>query len=418
MLLPYAATAGLSPAQMLARHRALLADDHAAPAATPFGIGLQVGTRPSGLPALLGDPVGDGTAALQFRQRVLPRHATPLGIEVRIGALSEGPESDVELDGSAVDVGIGPGLAYASVEPRHWGPGWFGSLILDAAAAPLPAIGWRGGAPADADGVQRWSADVFIARLQGHTRPQNPQLVGMRFEWRPDAAWTLGFARTLQWGGRGRDRSARSLLDALIGRDNVGDAGITSANEPGNQLAGVDLRHDGRAGALSYGLYAQIVGEDEAHLFPSLKMLLAGADVGGAVSGGASWRAMFEWADTTAGAISSRVAPGAAYRHPLFAQGYTHRGRMLAHALGGDARLATFGLIADRGPAAAIVALHRGRALDASQRFTPGVLLRGVDLAFAVALDRRAQYGLAAQRWRAGASVEHRGALWAQYSWP
>lgn len=417
LLSPGLAAAGLSPAQMLARHRALVAADHEAPAPA-FGVGLQLGTRSSTLPALLGDPVGDGTAGVQLRQRVLPREATPLGLELRLGALAEGPETDVELDGSAIDIVAGAGLAYASIEPRHWGPGWFGSLMLDAAAAPLPAFGWRGGAHADDDGVRRWSADVFVARLQGHTQPVNPRLIGMRLEWRPDARWTVGFARTLQWGGRGRDNSARSLLDALLGRDNVGDDGITPDNEPGNQLAGVDVRHDGRAGAVDYGVYAQVVGEDEARLAPSLKMMLAGFDVGAAVRGSASWRAILEWVNTTAGAISTRVAPGAAYRHPLFAQGYTHRGRMLAHVLGGDARLASAGLLADRGPVAVIVALHRGRALDGSQRFVAGDLLRGTDLALTVALDRHAQYGLAAQRWRAGARIEHRAALWAQYSWP
>ena len=33
-----------------------------------------------------------------------------------------------------------------------------------------------------------------------------------------------------------------TLVDLLSGRDNLGDDGISAGNEPGNQMAGVDLR--------------------------------------------------------------------------------------------------------------------------------------------------------------------------------
>jgi hypothetical protein len=67
-------------------------------------------------------------------------------------------------------VPLGAGRIYASVERRHWGPSWTGSLILDAAARPVPAIGWRKDdrrpfADKPFSWLGPWRTDLFIGEL-------------------------------------------------------------------------------------------------------------------------------------------------------------------------------------------------------------------------------------------------------------
>jgi hypothetical protein len=150
------------------------------------------------------------------------------------------------FDESAISAPLGAGRIYASVERRHWGPSWTGSLILDAAARPVPAIGWRKDDPrpfADApfSWLGPWRTDLFIGELTQRTGPEHARLIGGRFQFMPLDGLELAISRTMQWGGSGRPESAGSLFRALIGEDNM-DSGDTSS-EPGNQLAGYDARY-------------------------------------------------------------------------------------------------------------------------------------------------------------------------------
>jgi hypothetical protein len=183
---------------------------------------------------------------------------------------------------------------------------------------------------------------------------------------RASADAALGLSRTLQWGGEGRNESLKSLANALIGRDNVGADGLRREDEPGNQLAGVDWRWRLGAAPDVASFYGQVVGEDEAGMAPSRNMVLLGADMAGPGRLGAS-RVFVEAVDTIAGDVSGNDAPGAAYRHHAFAQGYTHRGRLLGHPLDGDVRALGLGVQRARGPLTAMAALTVGRAEATAQ---------------------------------------------------
>lgn len=295
------------------------------------------------------------------------------------------------------------GELFAGVLPRHWGPGWTAGLLLDGGAAPLASIGWRADAarPDSAwlSWTGPWSAEVFAGRLEGHESPARPWLIGMRVAIAPLPGLELGAARVLQWGGRGRRENVRTLLDGLIGRDNV-----AGSDEPGNQLGGFDLRWTvpwpgGRTGPdegpRTVSVYAQAVGEDEAGQMPSTWFGLGGIDAT-LSAGGVLWRPFLELADTLAGRMTGDPRPGVAYRHHLYRQGYTHAGRPIGHPAGGDVRLASLGLIADGGPRRGMLVLHAGRAGAAAQRFPSHARLAGLDLA--------ASFDLPGGRARAGAS--------------
>ncbi len=356
------------------------------------------------------------------RAEAAPRLRMSLTLPVDDGAPQRSALSWLEHSEAVLPLPLGE--LFAGVLARHWGPGWTAGLLLDGGAAPLPSFGWRAdGARADSawlSWIGPWSAEVFAGRLEGHESPARPWLIGMRLAIAPVPGLELGAARVLQWGGRGRQENARTLLDGLIGRDNV-----PGAAEPGNQLGGFDLRWtapwpSGRAartdGLRTVSVYAQAVGEDEAGLMPSTWFGLGGIDAT-LSAGGALWRPFLELADTLAGRMTGDPRPAVAYHHHVYRQGYTHAGRLLGHPAGGDVRLASLGLIADDGPRRGMLMLHAGRAGAAAQCFPSHARLTGLDLAASFDLPGgRARAGAAWSVWNVTGEPRRR-ALQAWWLW-
>lgn len=357
----------------------------------------------------------------------------PDGLRMRLGAaLNHAPEGSglpvASLEGVELSAPLGAGRVYLSQQRRHWGPGWMGSLVLDGAAPPIAAIGWR----KDDDRPFRthwlrwlgpWNADLFFGGLAGHARPERPWSIGMRVSVQPLMGFEIGASRGIQWGGAGRDESLSSLFRALTGRDNVGDSGITEANEPGNQLGGFDVRY-ARAvgGGRVAAVYLQAIGEDEAGYLPHKFLVSGGAELSGRLAPGSgapwagySWRVFGEWADTGMLHAYGVHQPGA-YRSGVYPYGYTHHRQLIGHPAGGDVTLGSLGAILD-GPRGSMVAvLHAGRALKGAQAFTAGDRVRGLGLGFAVPW-RDLRVGAAIDLLRAGSSGRHYGQVWATWRW-
>ena len=328
----------------------------------------------------------------------------------------EGSELRLALGDEAAAHGGGFGELYASVQRRHWGPGWMGSIILDGAAPALPAVGWRRAHVSRSTSpwlawLGPWGADVFAGMLQGHEVPRRPFLIGMRLQLAPLERLEIGLSRTMQWGGRGRDESRRSLINALLGRDNVGFDGITSENEPGNQLAGIDMRWRLDA-PQPMSIYAQVVGEDEAGRLPSRNMLLAGVDTDLPAEQGRV-RFFAEWVDLLAGRLGSDPRPGVTYRHSAFEQGYTQDGFVLGHPLGGDVRMVTIGTLVDRGRWSLLVAGGLGHAEPTARWFGAGRVL-GLDAALRLQLPDGSRLGASAAWWRESRGRRRTAQLWWQ----
>lgn len=350
------------------------------------------------VPQLVADEFG-GRSGLSLRTRpVLHRRwRWQAGVALRDGQLPA-----LDFEGSAIvrDLGRSSGNGgngssstsgdselYASVQRRHWGPGRAGSLILDGAAPAVPAVGWRSAVRTSDDPwfawLGPWGADVFFGRLQGHRQPAHPYFIGMRALFAPVPGLEIGLARTMQWGGRGRDESGKSLANSLLGNDNVGFDGITAQNEPGNQLAGWDVRLLIDA-ATATAVYLQVVGEDEAGHLPSRNMLLAGLESRWP-AGGRTVRFFLEWADTLAGRLSHDPRPTAAYRHGVYRQGYTQQLLPLGYPAGGDMKLATAGWRYGGESWQGMLTASAGRAEPTAQFFAPGRIL-GVNAALAWSL--------------------------------
>lgn len=319
------------------------------------------------------------------------------------------------LDGTELAWRHAAGEWYASVQRRNWGPGWTGSLILDGAAPPLAAVGWRRPQPLASTSpwlrwLGPWTADVFAGQLTGHQQPERPTLIGMRLQLQPFDGLQLGLARTLQWGGRGRDESTQSLLHGLLGKDNNGTSGITLENEPGNQLGGFDWRWQW-AGERGYAFYGQLVGEDENGYLPSAYIVQAGLESRWVLRG-AVLRGFVEWNDLIAGhANGADRPPGQTYRSHLYLQGYTQDGMLLGHPAGGDVTLASVGLVLQAAAVRVVMVASHGRALPTSQRFAEGSV-SGFNGSAQVDISPSQQLGAGLWWWRDSADTQQALQAW------
>jgi hypothetical protein len=262
---------------------------------------------------------------------------------LRVNVEESADRRRVHLDGSYAGLVWHGALLTAGAIARYWGPGWGGSLILGDNARPVPSVSLRRADPTQPfetrwlSWLGPWDAEVFFGQLQGHSEPRAPRLAGMRVEIAPARWLALGASRTIQWGGAGRDNSLRALWKAFTGGDNVGASGVTAANEPGNQLAGFDIRASFSPLGLPIAAYTQWIGEDEAGYLPSRYIAASGVETWFSASRW-RWRAVLEHIDTVVGVHDEY--PGTAYRHHIYRQGYTQYGRVLGFSLGGDIRAA------------------------------------------------------------------------------
>lgn len=411
------AHAGPSLSQALARNQQMLERD-AAPEGgfaetlptPPDGVLLAGGNKLQKQPKFVASPLGTPGSGLRLLHTF---GESQDGAVLRLGVLgSSGARRQWTLEGTEAALPLGPGQLYASVQRRHWGPAWSGSLILDAAAPAVPALGWRktSNTPFESRWLSwlgPWNADVFFGGLQGHTQPAHPYLVGMRLQVQPLPSLQIGASRTMQWGGRGRDQSFKSMVNGLLGRDNQ-DA---SDQQPGNQLAAIDARWRHALGnGHQMALYAQITGEDEAGYRPAKNMKLAGAEWA-LQRDGHSMRLFVERADTVAGVL------GVAYRHHIYLQGYTQDGVVLGYPSGGDTKVTTVGALLDAGSVSGEIVAYRGDAIASiAQRLTPGSL-SGINAAVAWSPRSGQALGLSLWSGKDGAGRDNAAQLWWQTTW-
>ncbi len=243
-------------------------------------------------------------------------------------------------DGSYGAAILGNWILSAGYVDRWWGPGWQGSLILSNNARPLPGLAFERNQSRPFDlPVLRWLGpwrfNTFMGRLEGARDHPHALLFGMRAEIRPLPSLQLAASRTAQWCGDGRPCGLDTFGDLLLGNDN--DQPL--AEQPGNQLAGFDLRWSWPGGRVPLALYAQGIGEDEAGFLPSKYLGLLGVETWGRWSDG-SWRVALEYADTACDFVNDQPQFGCAYASSVYTSGYRHRGRAIGHALDGDGEMA------------------------------------------------------------------------------
>jgi hypothetical protein len=376
-----------------------------------------VGGHGDDIPPLL-RPEIRGEGGLRLRTRTALADGA---VQARFGVTWQpGDGHSTSFDGTALSTPLGVGRVYASVERRHWGPSWTGSLILDAGAEAISAIGWRKSDPTPFHTpwlawLGPWSLDVFGGGLAEANGPHHAHLLGARLQVMPLPGLELGASRTIQWGGSGRPESLRSLANALLGHDNT-SAGSSDAAEPGNQLGGFDARYTLSLGERrTLSIYGQAIGEDEAGGLPSHYLGSIGIDAAFAVDA-TTVRLFVEHANTTLNGMLGTPILGSAYRHAIYTDGYTQRGKPLGHPVGGDVRLTSIGAIVDGGAWGATLMVHDGSAYPTATLYPGGGTLSGGNAALNWQLDPASRVGIELAHWHDPGGTWTRAQLWWRYS--
>ena len=426
---PTSALAGLSLDEAIARHRVLVAPPSAAAALAPTPIAIEeedhddvtaaVGGHGDDIPPLLRPEIrGEGGLRLRIGTALADG-----AVRARFGVTWQpGDGHSVSYDGTAISAPLGAGRVYASVERRHWGPSWTGSLILDAGAEAVPAIGWRKSEPT-AFGTPwlawlgPWSLDVFAGGLSQESGPQHAHLLGARVQVMPLPGLELAASRTIQWGGSGRPESLRSITQALLGHDNSNSNSASgTSSEPSNQLGGFDARYTFVLGERrTVSIYGQAIGEDEAGGLPSHYLGSIGADASFPVNA-TTVRLFVEHANTTLNGTFGTPILGSAYRHHIYLAGYTQRGEPLGHPAGGDVRLTSIGAIVDGGAWNGTLMLHHGDAYPTATLYPGGGSLNGGNAALNWQIDAASRIGLELAHWRDPGGTWTRAQLWWRYA--
>ncbi|MEL6447879.1 MAG: capsule assembly Wzi family protein [Pseudomonadota bacterium] len=271
-----------------------------------------------------------------------------MAAEIRVAGVSDpDDDKDVRLDGSYVGVALGNYMVSAGLMDRWWGPGYDGSIILGNNQRPIPAISIERNDTAPfktkwLSWLGPWDASFVWGQLEDDRAVPNARFLGLRINFRPLQSLEIGLSRTAQWCGSGRPCDLDTLVKLAIGRDNRGDDSIDTSNEPGNQLAGVDVRWAPDFAPLNGAAYLQMIGEDEAGGFPSRFMGQLGLEASGSV-GMVSWRGFLEFAGTTCQFYESSSRPNCGYNNTIYETGYRYRGRSIGHSADNDAEVISLG---------------------------------------------------------------------------
>jgi hypothetical protein len=132
----------------------------------------------------------------------------------------------------------------------------------------------------------------------------------------------------------------------LAGNDNVGiDA--TPENEPGNQMAGFDLRWSSPIGNGPYAVYSQMIGEDESSYLPAKYIAQFGIEGWKPFADGALAQVFAEYTTTTCSANTSRGPYyNCAYNQGRFnVEGYRYFRRVIGYTSDRDAENWALGTI-------------------------------------------------------------------------
>jgi hypothetical protein len=273
----------------------------------------------------------------------------------------------VRVDGSHVSARLGNWLLGANTQERFWGPAHDSSLILSNNARPMPTLVLERAEPRPFESrwlnwLGPWRFSLGVSRMESERQDIDaPLFLAWRVTVMPFKDIELGFSRTAQFCGEQLTCDFSSIVEMLIGNDNVGiDA--SEENEPGNQMAGFDIRWASPIGDWPYAIYSQMIGEDESGYLPVKYLAQFGIETWKPVRDGGMLQFYAEYADTTCSANRRPPRFNCAYNQGRFnIEGYRYRSRVMGHTTDRDAETYSFGAMLQR---------ERGDVWTASARFS------------------------------------------------
>ncbi len=267
------------------------------------------------------------------------------GITVALtGVANPSDENSLRLDGSDISIRWGNWLFSANQMDRWWGPGRDGSLILSTNARPMPGVSLDRihSDPLDFPVLRwfgPWRFTGFLGVMDGDRADfANPLFMGMRVSFKPLPIFEFALSRTAQFCGHGRTCDALTFGRMLIGQDNSGRRGLSlTAEEPGNQMAGMDFKLVSPFRALPIAVDAQMIGEDiSSSGIPERYLAQFGAEGWGLLKSGSVLRARVEYANTKCKWDKVDEDPNCAYRQHTFFAGYRYYTRNVGSSTDAD----------------------------------------------------------------------------------
>jgi hypothetical protein len=268
------------------------------------------------------------------------------------------------LDGTYVAAFVGNWVFSAGMQDRWWGPGWDTSLSMSNNARPMPTLSLS---RKSAQGFQvpftehsiPWTVTTFMGVMDDERFVKDTLLWGFRVNFKPAKNWEIGISRLAQWAGDGRPNGLDTFLKVLKGEDNCGGNGPTieecaNGEEPGNQLAGYDIRYANQILGHPIGVYftmfaedgdrkggLSVFGEERYQLGVDTNINFMSHD----------WRLYVEATDTYAQCKDGVNGDGTSnigdcyYEHGIYKTGMRYNGRSIGSIYENDATTAVVGLI-------------------------------------------------------------------------
>lgn len=246
------------------------------------------------------------------------------------------------LDGSQATVQLGNWLLSAHEMDRWWGPGHEGSLILSNNARPMPTLmveraearafetkwlSWLG----------QWRLSFGLSQMENNRQDiDKPLFMAWRVVIMPTNKLEIGFSRTAQFCGEELPCSPTSFKNMLIGHDNAGK-NVSRQDEPGNQMAGFDLRWNSPLGNLPYAIYGQYIGEDVSSYVPAKFLSQLGMEIWHPSGGGGIVQGFLEWSNTECTGKHGTVKACAYNQGKFDVEGYRYLGRTMGYTADRDA---------------------------------------------------------------------------------
>lgn len=236
-------------------------------------------------------------------------------------------EAHSSLQEGRVALGLGMVELSCGRQSLWWGQGRHGTLLLTSNAEPLTMVRLNNPSPLPLPLIGPLRFDLFWSRLEAERQIAKPYFAGLRLNFKPHPRLEIGAARTVIFGGEGQpDVRTREFVTILSGKN------LTGGEDTSNQLAALDLR---LSLPLFRGvdLYGEYGGEDEAGAFIANRAWLAGLYLPELTSSG-RLALRFEYANLAHIDDNSPMW----YRHGIYRDGYTRKGRILGHHAGGGSK--------------------------------------------------------------------------------
>ncbi|MBU3542221.1 hypothetical protein ICE94_02910 [Polynucleobacter sp. MWH-Loch1C5] len=315
---------------------------------------------------------------------------SPNSLQTRFDGIGKEGRTQVKLDGTALVAQAWSFNLQAFAHNNWWGPGWQSSLISSNNVPPWHGFGVQRSAvkPSESKWLSwmgPWNLEFFVAQAQDPivvaNQPDGFLFIGSRLTLKPAKYLEVGLSRGVQTSGTGRPGGWNNFMRAFTSQ---GSHTNQNATDPGNQIAGYDIRLSCPSRWRCAGYY-QWIGEDSSGQsgLPNQFMTLGGAE---------HWlaegrhRLFMEYTQTFTHSLPWNrngnpqffKGPGYTSGGGFYNQGYTNGGRWIGSSFGGSSRVLSIGwmdLEAKR-----VIKLHKGHVGRSIGAYDPDLNAPHADL--------------------------------------